>query len=348
MGDCQVVQGICSQPAADRFLRHTIAMTETHDAVTHSRCITGWRGVYEHVGRQPFHGEVNELWLRSIQIFRERLDQPCAWRGSAWSGAILFVALAASRGKVSCDGCEVTPSAITIIPGDLLKSAFCSTSSDNFTIAVQERTLVDYAEKVLGRVIPQESLHRCFVISDAKTVDAFQRCAAEVLGEAASRPDLLENEFNCIALRERVLDMLVRVIEESAATARSLSPSSTRCFIVEKATRYMDSHLADPLVMSDVAGALRVSPRTLRYSFKEIVGVAPSDYFLAMRLERVRRSLLQANSDSRIHCIAERYGFAHMGRFAQFYHSAFGEYPTDTRRRAGIRSRFASRSLARC
>jgi AraC family ethanolamine operon transcriptional activator len=317
--------------ASERIPRYSA--TQTRDAETHVRCITGWHGLYEHVGRQPFSGEVTEVWLWPIQIFRERLDQPCIWRGSTWSGSRIFVSLTASPGKISCDGRDITPSAVTVFPRDV-NNVFCSAPIDNFTIAAQDSALIEYAQKTLGRTIPRESLRRSLFVSDTDLVASFQRCVAEILEEVASQPALLKQEAYRNMLMERAMATLLGLIDAGSSAAEHLSFPSTRCYIVEKATQYIDARLADPLVMSDVCRAIRVSPRTLRYSFEEIVGASPSQYVLALRLERVRRRLLQANADSRIYCIAERYGFAHMGRFAQFYYDAFGERPSDTRARA--------------
>ena len=74
--------------------------------------------------------------------------------------------------------------------------------------------------------------------------------------------------------------------------------------------------------VGDISAAVRVCPRTLRYSFEHVLGVTPTQYVRAQRLNRVRRDLMAGRNDS-IQTAAARWGFWHMGRFAQFYRQSF-------------------------
>ena len=85
-----------------------------------------------------------------------------------------------------------------------------------------------------------------------------------------------------------------------------------------------------PISLADISAALRVCPRTLRYSFEHVLGISPTRYLLATRLNRVRRELASTGTTSSIQCIASRAGFWHMGRFAQYYRETFGELPSQT------------------
>ena len=321
-----------SQKAAERIPRSSFAMTETMDAEAHGRRITGWRNLYEHVGRQPFRGWVSELCYWPFQIIHERLDQPCVFQGEPWGGAVMFVSFIATNGNVLCGGRDLTPSTVTTYPGDFANSIYCSAPTESITIAVHEDAWADYLREELGRDVPRESLRGSLSISDPGKVAEFQRCATAILSEFAASPQLLDSEPHRQMTQGRILRLLADIF--FTASAQQLSPPSTRSYIVEKAARYMDTRLADPLVISEVCDAIRVCPRTLRYSFQEIVGVSPTQYLLALRLGRVRRDLLRAKTAKQIQCIANQYGLSHMGRLARFYRDAFGEKPSDTCRRA--------------
>jgi AraC family ethanolamine operon transcriptional activator len=337
-GGSRVVQKLSIPQAADRIPQHSFATTQTLDAEAHARCITGWRSVYEHVGRQPFRGQITELCLGPIQIIHERLDQPCVCKSVPWSGALLFVSFVETRGNVFCGGRDLIPSAVTAFPGEY-GSQFCSAPTESLTIAVHEDALADYTREELGREISREALRDHLHISDAGTVDEFQRCATSILSELAADAALLDSDAYRTMVKRRVLKLLLSLI--STASPQRLAPPSTRSYIVQKAARYMDTHLSDRLMISEVCDALRVCPRTLRYSFQEIVGVSPAQYLLALRLGRVRRELLRTKNSTYIQCIANQYGLSHMGRLAQFYRNAFGERPSDTCRRAASKQQFA-------
>lgn len=319
----------------------SFAAAETREPMAHARRLTGWRdSSFEHVGRQPFRGYIAELCLWPIQIIHEVIDQPCVYRGLPWPGALLFLSKLDSDGDIYCNGRRINDRAITMFPWNFSSNAFLRGAARDVLIAVDENAFADHARVVFNREIPRAQLRRALSISGDERVDAFQRCVLSIIGDLSSRPELLESDTYVTMVKKQVLNLLVQIIDTDGNASRLLSPPSTRSYIVEKADQYMDSRLADPFEISDVCDALRVSSRTLRYSFEEMVGVSPTQYLLALRLSRVRRDLLKIGTSGRIHCIAERYGFAHMGRFAQFYGDAFGERPSDTCRRAATESRF--------
>lgn len=320
--------------AVDPVFCRAFAATDTRDADAHARCLTGWRQpTYVHVGRQPFSGHISELCLWPVQVIHERIDQPCLYRGAAWNGALIFLSNVASPTSINVRGRQIHDSAVSMFPWDISDSAYLRGPTNVVTIAVQDSALAAHATRSLRRDISRESLRRSVSVDDAEIVGAFQRFVTGILLELASDPRLLERESYRTMARDGALDLLVRVLDASLVSARPLSPPSTRSYVVEKAAQYMDSRLADPFEISDVCQAVRVSPRTLRYSFEELVGMSPTEYLLARRLGGVRRDLLQSGTPGRIHCIAERHGFAHMGRFSRFYFDAFGERPSDTCRR---------------
>lgn len=334
------------QSTIDRLSHHFFAAMETHDPETHNRSVTGWSGRYERVGRD-FHGELTELWLWPLQVVHERLHRPCFYQGSPWSGALAFFSIVEARGNMSVQGRPLETGAVTVLPCGLEVDSFSSGPMEHFTIAVDQSALVDYARQVLGIDIPGELLSQSLSITEPEAVGAYHSCVASILDELTARPALLDEEQSRRRLRDRLLNMLIQALVANLGTARSLSPPSTRSYIVEKAVQYMDARVADPLVMVDLCHAIRVCPRTLRYSFEAVVGVAPTQYLLSMRLGRVRRALLQANTASNVQCVAAQFGFSHMGRFARFYQDAFGELPSDTLRRRDIKRARVSAGLDR-
>jgi AraC family transcriptional regulator, ethanolamine operon transcriptional activator len=331
------------QPPAVRIPHHSFSKTETLDADIHARCLTGWRSVYEHVGRQPFRGKIVELCLWPFQIIHERLDQPCVCQSVPWSGALIFLSFLEARGNVSCIGRDLVPKAVTAFPGEY-GSSFCSAPTESITVAIHEDALASYASVQLGRVISGKMLRDSLNVSDAQTVDEFHRCTANILGEISTNTSLLEHEDYRNSVKDRLLNLLLGLISNDRT--QRLAPPSTRSYIVQKAVQYMDSRLADRVMISEVCDALRVCPRTLRYSFQEIVGVSPAQYLLALRLGRVRRELLRAKNAAYIQCIANQYGLSHMGRLAKFYRDAFGERPSDTCRRFATKDKSELRSIA--
>ncbi|MGD9893620.1 MAG: helix-turn-helix transcriptional regulator, partial [Dehalococcoidia bacterium] len=183
-------------------------------------------------------------------------------------------------------------------------------------------------------------------------VDRFRRAVVDALALADSEPDRVADERWQDSLRRDLSQLLFEIVQAGSPAAELLPPPSTRGYIVDKSIEYMRAHLVSIDGLADVCRHVRVSPRTLRYSFEEILGVPPLHYLLMLKLRGIRAELQLGAGAKGIYRVAERYGFCHMGRFALFYQQAFGELPSETcrqtaatRARAGrVRRAVASRS----
>lgn len=95
---------------------------------------------------------------------------------------------------------------------------------------------------------------------------------------------------------------------------------------------YIAANLARPLTLADVAAAAGISVRVLQNRFRREVGRTPVQFIIDQRLTRVHQDLI---SDDHAHAsiaeIATRWGFGHMGDFAQRYRKAYGHTPSEAR-----------------
>jgi transcriptional regulator GlxA family with amidase domain len=92
--------------------------------------------------------------------------------------------------------------------------------------------------------------------------------------------------------------------------------------------------------ISEMCEAVGVSQHTLARAFRVVHGTTPLRHLHALRLAEARKALLSTDAASEnVTQIAMRFGFRELGRFAVAYRTAFGESPSETRRRNGTRSR---------
>nr|WP_299161693.1 helix-turn-helix domain-containing protein [uncultured Eudoraea sp.] len=75
-----------------------------------------------------------------------------------------------------------------------------------------------------------------------------------------------------------------------------------------------------------------VSERTLDYVFKEKYQVSPIEYIKAIKLNEVKKELLQSK-EQLISSVAAKYGFWHMWQFAADFRKRFGELPSEVQKR---------------
>ena len=102
---------------------------------------------------------------------------------------------------------------------------------------------------------------------------------------------------------------------------------------VVRAYDYMVANADQPITLEDLARIAGVSQRTLFNGFKQFKGVAPMSCLRSIRMQRVRRELLEAAPGANVAEIAQKFGFLHLGRFAKAYHEIYDERPSDTLRK---------------
>ena len=105
-----------------------------------------------------------------------------------------------------------------------------------------------------------------------------------------------------------------------------------------RAVEFMRANLGEPITLGQICAAARASERTVEYAFRDLFGVGAKRYLKLLRLNRVRRRLLEQPPETIvIQEIAQDAGFWHMGHFGTDYRCLFGDSPTGT-----LRQRFAA------
>lgn len=100
---------------------------------------------------------------------------------------------------------------------------------------------------------------------------------------------------------------------------------------VETAVRIMEATVETPLSLKRLARRVDISPRHLQDLFREAMGVTPHAHYLALRLNAARRKVIETRGS--FAAIAAETGFNAASAFSRSYRAAFGESPSQTRRR---------------
>jgi AraC-like DNA-binding protein len=116
--------------------------------------------------------------------------------------------------------------------------------------------------------------------------------------------------------------------DELMAPVRRLRPRT-----VARAIALIEEHPEAPYTIGDVARHAGVSARRLQQGFREHLGMTPTEFLRTTRLERAHRDLL--DGEDVVTDVALRWGFQHLGRFAQAYRQQYGMLPSETRRTRG-------------
>lgn len=104
---------------------------------------------------------------------------------------------------------------------------------------------------------------------------------------------------------------------------------------IRHVVEYVHEHAHLPITSTDLAALANLSLRALQASFGRVLGMSPNAYIRSVRLDRIRTELVHGEpSATAVADVARHWGFAHAGRFSAAYAKQFGEYPSETLRRA--------------
>ena len=168
-------------------------------------------------------------------------------------------------------------------------------------------------------------------------IDDMQARVEWILQAAAEQPHALNDVQRRASLADHLLAALP-AFDHSLADVDTTTRSGRagRRIAVRRATDYIQSHLCEPVRLSELCRYAQLKIRSLEYGFREVTGLTPIAYVKSLRLNTVRRELLRNVSaqDRSISEIAMDAGFWHLSQFAVDYRLFFGETPTETRRRS--------------
>ncbi len=126
------------------------------------------------------------------------------------------------------------------------------------------------------------------------------------------------------------LDGIVSPPEEAVAPAPA-SPSAPRH--VKRAEDYLARHMAEPVIIADLAERVGASPRSLNRAFLRFRGMTPSRYLQNLRVEAAHRLLSSDDCLLDLRAVAAQVGFGSYAPFWRAYVRRFGRPPSLGRRR---------------
>jgi AraC-like DNA-binding protein len=101
--------------------------------------------------------------------------------------------------------------------------------------------------------------------------------------------------------------------------------------VVRRVEDYLAAAGPRPVHISEICAGLNLSRRGLHRAFHEVFGIGPVTFLRYKRLCAVHSILRErAPGTVTVSEVAMQQGFIELGRFAHYYKTLFGEYPSDT------------------
>ena len=322
---------------ADDAPRHRLI--HTRDAGAHAASLGQWRQDYEQLSAGGFSGELEELHMGPVQVFREQANQALLQSGRPRPGTVTLGMLRGAGpanwycGRRLEDGgvLTATDEDFELIAGARMRlSAICVDRTHLRALATRLHGQdVDWERP---REVDWDRLRTGPPVRGRVGHAAFEPLVNDAFWLVRARPGLLDHAAAARMLALSLSEVVLEAVMPPHGDAGHLPDACARHRIVSRAREYMRVHAAEPITVPDLCSATGVSRRALQYAFEDVMQLSPVTYLRVMRLNRVRGEL-QACPCETLGDVAARWGFWHLSRFAADYRQLFGELPSATRAR---------------
>lgn len=286
-----------------------------------------WCTHYVQLSPGLFHGSLFDAASGGVTVGLEDYNLPMEEMFSAPPDTF-FYARARTTGEAFCEGVSLGHDFGIICTDEALLHFLAKGKYSGSYVAVAS-TLIDtlmpdfdwrtFMRRARWRfVAPRRS------IGLDSVVDGFLACVA---AEGC--------EDGMISLSRDVALEAAALVASTAGRWDARPASHTRTYVFRKAREYIFDRLDEDIAVSDICDALRVSERTLEYSFNDVASISPKRYILTHKLNRVRSDIVKAKGSADLTELSFKWGFNHPSRFAQQYKRHFLELPSETRLRVG-------------
>ncbi|WP_432991692.1 AraC family transcriptional regulator [Dactylosporangium sp. CA-233914] len=201
---------------------------------------------------------------------------------------------------------------------------------------IERRALEDELESLIDGPVEQPLRFEPVMDLAGERVRSWFAIATAFTRELNAGGGLLEHP-RLAAQTERLLlrGLLLSQPHSYSALLRDELPESTP-WHVRSAVRLLEDRPERDYSALSLARDVGVSPRALQDGFRQHLNASPMQYLRTARLHRVRADLLATTpATATVANVAHRWGFTHLGRFAQYYRARYGESPSDTLRASG-------------
>lgn len=254
-------------------------------------------------------------------------------RGANPSSMRTFGLVAPAASETRMFGSHMTGSDLAVFRAN---GEFESVSQPGFSclaISIDEARLDEAFEAIeLPRKDGNRSAGSGLLSVDPKILQGLRCRATQLLDVLKARPDTVGRLELLEELGFQLPIDLARAIQ-SADAPRRPAASRVRDVAARRAVSIIEDHVDEPITIRKLCQETGVGWTTLVHAFREHFGVTPKAYLRAVRLNCVRRGLLEVAPETRIADVANSSGFWHMGQFAADYKHQFGELPSDTKSR---------------
>ena len=269
---------------------------ESHDAFEHAGGLNEWDDNRYHQleKKAHFHGAIASHSIAGkVQVTRETMDSPCVEQICHVPLDSIVIVNVRSDEDVLLNGRYVNANTFHISSGRSFH-AVAKAPIEALMLTVSKAAFLETFKTEAFLNIESKPFER-FIQPSIETQIDFELNLKSHLSniQAGIGQDPFSSSLN------KVFSCVQEILDFETST-RLVIPPATRTYIVEKSCEFFAHHVQDEDIgVLDLCNHLRISGRTLQYSFEDVLGMTPLNYVRSVRLNK-------------------------------YYHEFFGELPSQT------------------
>lgn len=131
-------------------------------------------------------------------------------------------------------------------------------------------------------------------------------------------------------IEEKLLNQFVDCLGSTLSDKKELDLTHWKMNLV---IDYIHGNISNLSSLHQVSRGTQIPERTIRRLINNKFQISPKQYLNKLRLNDVRKGLLNDQCNSSIYQVASDFNFWHMGQFSKDYKNLFGELPSETVRK---------------
>lgn len=292
-------------------------------------------------GAKPDH--VTHTWLTrsslgSVAFDELRYDYSFSYEGEPMDGFVLTRvrsgAFVHRQHGGDVDVCRAgTTTTIAWREGTPLRG---EVHTGHFDTIILDRTLLDTVAMAAPRAGSPERvrLTGCMPVSPTANKQMTDT-VGYIVGNVVTNPDAARSPLIVGAVTHLLAANMLATFPSTALLEPTIEDRrDSTPVLLRRAMSFIDDNAHRDISVSDIAGAIYITPRALQYMFKKHRDCTPTDYLRTVRLHYAHMELRRSHRlRTTVGQVGLRWGFGHAGRFAVYHRQTYGESPHDTLRR---------------
>lgn len=289
------------------------------------------------VGReaqQDFKGHLNHYQLHDVGLSYARYGSPIAASLSHTDFYLQGFPLR-GNGSLVVEGSEAILSrhrGLVTGVGAEVRLRY-SPDFEHLIVRIKPQALIKKLSALIGRPVDPPLTMMTAIAPDPQAAAAQFRLLELVIGEL-DREDAPLPPLVLAELEQALVVAFLCSNHHNYSHVLNEQPRASAPWQVRRVEEYVEQNWDQPLTVEAMALVANTSVRSLFYSFKRSRGVSPMTFVKQVRMRKARSMLANPSPTTSVTSVAFACGFSNLGHFARYYHSTFGEHPSDTRRNA--------------